>query len=101
MLRFSVAIAFASVVASTPVPLGAQELPPPTVRAIHVTGDKEIPPRTIEDLLPIRVGEPFTDTPEHIAEAVTQHYQKEGYTFARVKAAFATESGNLAIDIDE
>jgi Surface antigen variable number repeat len=80
----------------------AQEPPSqPPLRAITITGAREISPRTIEESLRVRVGEPLTDTPERLGEAVNRYYRDEGYTFARVKASFDATSGTLTFDIDE
>lgn len=101
MLRSTLATAFVWLVMSTPAAVVAQDLPAPPIRAVHITGAKEIAPQAIEDALRVKIGEPLVDTPERLAESVTRQYQREGYTFARVKATFDAESGDLALDIDE
>ena len=90
-----------------PNALRAQDVPPraqpqaPLVRSITVTGAKEIPAAAIEDAIRVKAGEPLTDTPEHITQAIERHYRSEGYSFARVKTDYDAASGVLAIDIDE
>src|SRR6185295_18563947 len=90
-----------------PNALRAQDLPPqaqpqaPLVRSIAVTGAKEIPVAEIERAIRVKAGEPLTDTPEHITQAIERHYRSEGYCFARVKTDYDAASGGLAIDIDE
>jgi hypothetical protein len=102
MTRFAAAIA-AACVFSAPAAVGAQDAqePRPIVRSIHVIGAKELASRTVEDALPATVGEPLADTPDRIAEAVAGQYRSQGYTFARVRAAFDPPSGDLTIEIDE
>ena len=101
MLRSAVVVAGTWLAVLMPVALFGQDLPPAPVRTINITGARDISPHIIQDALRVRVGEPLTDTPERIAEAVTRQYRDEGYTFARVKSAFDAASGALALDIDE
>jgi len=103
MLRSVVVLAGAWLSVLTPAALGAQDLPaqPPPVRAIHITGAREIAPQVIQDALRVRVGEPLAEAPERIAESVQRQYRDEGYTFARVKASFEASSGELSLDIEE
>jgi hypothetical protein len=102
MFRCAVVLAGAWLSVLTPAALGAQDLPSsPPVRAIQITGAREISPQTIQEALRVRVGEPLTETPERIGESVERQYRDEGYTFARVKASFEASSGELSLDIDE
>jgi hypothetical protein len=102
MLRSVVVLAGAWLSVLTPAALGAQDLPSsPPIRAIHITGAREIAPQTIQDALHVRVGEPLVDTPERIGESVQRQYRDEGYRFARVKASFEASTGELSLDIDE
>lgn len=103
MHRSAVAwLAVAWLTAAMPAALAAQEpLPPPTVRAINITGAREIPPQDVQQALRIRIGEPLAGTPEQISTTVTRHYREEGFTFARVTATFDAAAGVLALDVDE
>ena len=101
MFRPAAVVAGALLSVLVPIALAAQDLPPPSVRAIHITGAKELSPQTIQESLHVTVGEPLTDTLERIAESVTRQYREEGYTFARVRTSFDAASGALALDIDE
>lgn len=81
-----------------------QDQPPPVavvLRAINITGARELAPQAIQETLRARVGEPLPDTPERLGDAVTRQYRDEGYTFAKVKAAFDNATGELTLDIDE
>ena len=85
-----------------PAALDAQEpSPPPLLRAIHITGAREIGAQAIQESLRIKVGDPLMDTPERIGERVSRQYHEEGYTFARVNASFDAVSGELTLDIEE
>ena len=105
MHRSVAAVAVASLTsllsALLPTALAAQDLPPPTLRAIRITGAREISSHTIQETLRIRIGEPLVDTPEHLGDALTRQYRDEGYAFARVKTRFDAASGALTLDIDE
>jgi hypothetical protein len=102
MLRPVAVLAGACLSVLTSAALGAQDLPAsPPVRALHITGAREISSQTIQEALHVRVGEPLAETPDRIAESVQRQYRDEGYTFARVKASFEASSGELSLDIDE
>lgn len=103
MHRSAVSVAVAAVCLSLVLPIAAaaQDPPPPSIRALHIAGAREISAQAIQDALRIKVGEPLVETPEHIAEMVARQYREEGYTFARVKTAFDQASGTLTLDIDE
>ena len=102
MFRSAAVLAGAWLSVLTPAALGAQDLPSaPPVRAIHITGAREIAPQTIQEALRVRVGERLVDTPERIGESVQRQYRDEGYKFARVKASFEASTGDLSLDIDE
>src|SRR5262245_36973815 len=104
MPRFLTACGVAAcLLASSPLraqdPPSAQ--PPPTLRDIQITGARELPNGSVEDAIPVRVGKPFDVTTDKVASAVERAYREEGYTFARVKAAFDETSGVLTLTIDE
>ncbi|HEV8211814.1 MAG TPA: POTRA domain-containing protein, partial [Vicinamibacterales bacterium] len=102
MFRSAALVAGVCLSLSIPAAAAAQDPPPrPPLRAITITGAREISPRTIEESLLARVGEPLTDTPERLGESVNRHYRDEGYAFARVRASFDAASGTLSLDIDE
>ena len=102
MFRSAALVAGVCLFVVIPSAVAAQDPPPqPLLRAITITGAREISPRTIEDWLRARVGEPLARTPERLAESVSRQYRDEGYTFARVRASFDAESGTLLLDIDE
>ena len=102
MFRSAAVLAGAWLSVLTPAALGAQDLPSaPPVRAIHITGAREIASQTIQEALRVRVGEPLVDPPERIGESVERQYRDEGYKFARVKASFEASTGDLSLDIDE
>src|SRR5882672_2773745 len=63
------------------------------LRTILVTGAKELSPDTIRHTIPAEVGVPLTQPTGQIAEAVEKRYQDDGYTFARVDAAFDPSTG--------
>ena len=81
-----------------PPAVHAQDAP---VRAILITGAKEIPQDTIRHAIPAEVGAPFTQTTEGVAEAVQKRYHDEGYTFARADVSFDASTGTLSLKIDE
>jgi outer membrane protein assembly factor BamA len=76
----------------------AQDAP---VRAILITGAKELSQETVRRAIPAEVGTPFTQTTERVAEAVLKRYQDDGYTFARADVTFDAETGTLSLTIDE
>jgi outer membrane protein assembly factor BamA len=76
----------------------AQDAP---VRAILITGAKELSQETIRRAIPAEVGAPLTQTPERIAEAVQKRYHDEEYTFARADVTFDEATGTLSVKIDE
>src|SRR6185295_17857696 len=90
-----------------PIALLAQDLPPgtqqsaPIVRSIAIAGTKEVAEKAVLDAIGLSVGQPLTDTPDHISETIRQHYLREGYTFARVNTQFDAGSGVLSVAIDE
>ena len=81
--------------------LHAQEPQDVPLRTILVTGAKELSPDTIRHTVPAEVGVPLTQPTGPIAEAVEKRYQEDGYTFARVDAAFDASTGTLTLNIDE
>jgi surface antigen Omp85-like protein/surface antigen-like variable number repeat protein len=85
-------------------PLRAQDQPPsqpPVLRDIKISGAKELDIASVREAVPGQVGEPLTATTDEVAAAVEHAYRDEGYTFARVKAAFDPATGLLTLDIDE
>src|SRR5262245_39505518 len=81
--------------------LRAQEVQGAPVRTILITGAKELSTDTIRHSIPVEVGVPLPQSTGQIAEAVEKRYQDDGYTFARVEAAFDADSGALSLKIDE
>jgi Surface antigen variable number repeat len=85
----------------------AQDLPQPatpasiTVRAIVVTGSKELSEETVRQAVPVEVGVPTSEPLEHIREAVERRYRDEGYTFAHVTPLFDAATGTLSLTVDE
>jgi hypothetical protein len=92
------ALAPAAVRAQDTIPRADQ---PPVLRDVRIVGSKELSVQTVREAVPGRVGEPFTETPEHVAETIERLYREEGYTFARAKADFDQASGALTITIEE
>ena len=82
-------------------PAHAQETQTVPLRTILITGAKELSPDTIRHAVPAEVGLPLTVSTDLIADAVKKRYEEEGYTFARVDAAFDTNTGALTLKIDE
>jgi hypothetical protein len=101
MLSFAAVVAGACLSIATANPTAAQDQRPQPVGAIRITGAQEISPRTIQEALRVRIGEPLPDTPERVGEAIARQYRDEGYTFARARVTFDALSGDLVIDIDE
>src|SRR6476646_5385508 len=101
MRRSAVAAAGVWLSVLLPIAATAQDLPPPVVREVHITGAHEISSEAIQNALRITIGEPLADAPERIADLVTRQYREEGYTFARVKSSLDAASGALTLDIDE
>jgi len=93
------ALAWLSVI--TPAALAAQDQPPPSITAVRITGARELSSQQIQEFARVKAGAPLVDTPEHVADLVARQYRDEGYTFARVKAAFDASSGVFSLDIDE
>jgi len=92
--------------ALVPATLAAQDTPaptqqPPAIRDLRITGTHEIATARIVDEVPLRVGEPFTETVQHVADRVEELYRKDGYSFARARTEFDEASGVLTIAIDE
>jgi len=90
------------------VPAGALAQDPPAaqpsapiVRSIAITGAKEVAEKAILEAIGVKPGQPLTSTADQVAETVRLHYVDEGYTFARVTAAFDASSGVLSLTIDE
>jgi hypothetical protein len=75
--------------------------PAPIVRAITISGTKEISTRALQNSLGVKVGDPLADPPQQLAQRVERQYRQEGYTFARVSAEFDAASGSLALTVDE
>src|SRR6266536_1174648 len=105
MPRYLSVLAMAAYLAA-PAVSGAQEpaasaVQPPPVREIRIVGTKELSQDTGRESLPVRLGEPFTETLQTVAHAVERRYRDEGYTFARAKIEFEAPAGQLTIAIDE
>jgi len=79
----------------------AQDAQVRTILDIVIRGAKELSNDTIRHAIPVEVGAPLTESPDHIAEAVQKRYHDDGYTFARVEAAFDASTGTLTLKIDE
>ncbi|OLC83492.1 MAG: hypothetical protein AUH72_04240 [Acidobacteria bacterium 13_1_40CM_4_65_8] len=79
----------------------AQDAQVRTILDIVIRGAKELSNDTIRHAIPVEVGAPLTESPDRIAEAVKKRYQDDGYTFARVDAAFDASTGTLTLTIDE
>jgi outer membrane protein assembly factor BamA len=75
--------------------------PAPLVRAITITGAKELSPSTIRVEAGVKEGEPLPVAPERIDERIRLAYRDEGYTFARITTSFDAGTGALDIRIDE
>jgi outer membrane protein assembly factor BamA len=71
------------------------------LRTILITGAKRLSADTIRYALPVDVGVPLTQSTGQIVEAVEKRYHDDGYTFARVEAAFDAATGALSLKIDE
>ncbi|HEY7290934.1 MAG TPA: POTRA domain-containing protein [Vicinamibacterales bacterium] len=77
---------------------------PPTLRDVRITGAHELQAEAVIRAGRLRVGDPLpvaTDHLEDLERRVRSAYADEGYTFARVHAAFDDASGTLSLDIDE
>lgn len=88
-----------------PIAAGAQDpSAPPIVRDVQVTGARDQSRDFVIDAADVRVGRPLpmpADRIDDLAAHVVDRYKREGYTFARVTAAFEASTGVLAFDIDE
>jgi len=90
-----------------PAAIHAQDPPPPVVqpapvvREIRIAGAKELSDEVVGRAAGVKAGEPFTETVEHITDAVQRKYRDEGYSFARAQASFDPASGILTIEINE
>ena len=82
-------------------PSAAPQQAAPPVRDVRIIGAKELPEAAARAAINVAIGEPLADSPERVAEAVERRYHDEGYTFARVKAAFDAPAGTLTLTIDE
>ena len=82
-------------------PPTAQSQPAPIVRSIAVTGARELGEKRVRLELHAREGATLSEPPADIARHLEELYQEEGYTFARVTAAFDEPSGALSVSIDE
>jgi len=78
--------------------LHAQDSP---VRAVTITGANELSQEAIRRASRVQIGEPLPESPDRIAEIITRRYHDDGYSFARVDAAFESATGTLTIKIDE
>ncbi|HEY7284362.1 MAG TPA: POTRA domain-containing protein [Vicinamibacterales bacterium] len=86
----------------------AQQVPqaplPPIVRDVHFNGTHDISSESLQRAARVRVGEPLpvsVDRIDDLADRVRRHYSDEGYSFARVHAAFDPSSATLSFDVDE
>jgi hypothetical protein len=79
--------------------------PPQTVativRSIHVTGNREFTTERVTRAAGVSVGEPLTESTDHITGRVVERYREAGYTFAHVTASVDAASGDLSITVDE
>ena len=100
-MRRSVLALAGALLALVPAAVFGQDLPPPPVTGITISGARELSSQAIQEALHVRIGAPLGDTPERIAQDLARHYKDEGYTFARVKSTFDAASGVLSVDIDE
>jgi len=94
-------LVFASGILPAQTSTPALQQPAPTVRTIHVTGNKEFSNEKVLRAAGVSAGGALTDAPDRVAERVAERYREGGYTFARVTATFAEASGELSIAIDE
>jgi hypothetical protein len=75
----------------------AQEAPVPA--DIRIAGATVFTADELRERHGLAPGVPLDDTPDAIAAAIKERYERQGYTFADVRARF--EGTTLAIDIDE
>lgn len=92
-------LAPAVLTAQEPAPAAAQ--PPPIVRSVRITGNRDLSDQLVLEAARVAVSQPVGDPPEEIAARVERRYREEGYTFARATAQFDGASGALAVTIDE
>src|SRR5438034_5855676 len=95
MIRSSALLA-AAVSLLLPGILHAQE-----VRAIRISGAKELSAEAVRRATGATAGEALADPIERVSERVERRYRDDGYTFATVKSSFDAGSGVLAVDVDE
>jgi hypothetical protein len=70
------------------------------VREVAISGAKELSEEAVRRAVPVEIGQPLPDTPEHLAEGVVRRYQDDGYSFAHATGTFEAATGTLRITID-
>ncbi len=104
-MRRSRHVLAAAFILATIAGLQAQESQPiatgPIVRAVRITGAKELSDRESLEAMHVRVDDPLPAPADRLARAVERHYQDEGYAFARAEVAFDEPQGLLTVAIDE
>ncbi|PYR35875.1 MAG: hypothetical protein DMF93_20930 [Acidobacteria bacterium] len=110
MIRRAAAAAGVSVLVLAPAAVRAQppaqaaveqSQPAPVVRAITISGARELGEQRVRTELHARERATLPEPPEDIARHLEELYRDEGYTFARVTASFDPAAGTLAVSIDE
>ena len=75
--------------------------PPAVVREVAIGGTNELSEDAVRRAVPVEIGHPLPDTPEHLAEGVVRRYQDDGYSFAHATGTFDAATGTLRITVDE
>lgn len=78
-------------------PLPAQ----PVLRELKVEGATAFGAAEIAEHLRMQVGEALPQAPEDLATDLEKRYEREGYDYARVTAAFDEASGTLTLTVNE
>jgi outer membrane protein assembly factor BamA len=90
-------LAVASVAAAQDPAVPAQ--PQPTLQELRLEGVSIFTRDDVFWLLRLREGAPLPDAPDAVAKSLKERYERDGYTEARVTAAF--EAGRLTLAADE
>jgi outer membrane protein assembly factor BamA len=93
----ALSLAVASIAAAQDPPTAAQ--PQPVLRELRLEGVSIFTSDDVLWLLRLREGSPLPDAPEAVAKSLQERYERDGYTEARVGAAF--DAGRLTLTADE
>ena len=94
------AVALSAQDVQPPAAVAAAPQPAPILQSITITGNKDFPERAVREAAHVSIGRPFDVTDARVAARVEDQYHDEGFTFARVTAAFDAAAGALRLSID-